>query len=79
MDQQPPDADTLTFAKALLGWMGANATTYADAKAKAFLNAEDLPAARAWSRVAGVIRSLDAAHSPRQATVLRPNQSHRRR
>ena len=79
MDQQTPDADTLTFAKALLGWMGANAPTYAEAKAKTFRNAEDLPAARAWARVASVIRSLDTAHSPRQATVLRPAQSHRRR
>ena len=79
MDQQSPDADTLTFAKALLGWMGANASTYAETKAKAFRNADDLPAAKAWSRVASVIRSLDSAHSPRQATVLRPAQSHRRR
>ena len=79
MDQRIPDADTLTFAKALLGWMGVNATTYAEAKAKAFRDAEDLPAARAWARVASVIHSLDTAHSPRQATVLRPAQSHRRR
>ena len=77
MDQQSPDADTLTFAKALLGWMGANAPIYAEAKAKAFRNAEDFPAAKAWARVASVIRSLDTAPSPWQATVLRP--AHKRR
>ena len=82
MDQKTPDADTLTFAKALLGWMGGNATTYAEEKAKAFLKADDLPAARAWARVAGAIHGLDPALSPRQATVLQPvgrAQSHKHR
>ena len=59
--------------------MGANATTYAEAKAKAFRNAEDAPAARAWARIAKVIRGLDTAQSPRQATVLHPAQNYKRR
>ena len=70
MDSQSPD-DTLTFAKALHGWMGPSATSYAEERARTFRKTGDLPAAKAWARVATAIRGFSSTRSQRQATVLR--------
>jgi hypothetical protein len=61
MEDLTPETDVVAFARALRGWVGAHAATYAEERSLALRNAGDAAGAHAWSRVAEAARQLQEA------------------
>ena len=71
MDDLTPDTDIEIFARALYGWMGPRAVTYAEERAKTVHKAGDLKGSKAWSRVAQAAGKYRDAGVRRGRTALR--------